>query len=69
MVIAGFSYECLYADVGTNSRVNDCGVWNKYGSSKALENKKISLASPRCLPVGVQNIAFIPLNTSLEDQT
>ena len=29
MTIAGPSYECLYADVGANGRVNDGGVWNK----------------------------------------
>ena len=33
MAIAGTSYECLYADVGTNGRVNDDGVWNKCGLS------------------------------------
>ena len=27
--IAGPEYECLYADVGCNGRVNDSGVWNK----------------------------------------
>ena len=29
MNIDGLSYECLYADIGTNGRVNDAGVWNK----------------------------------------
>ena len=29
IAIAGPSYEYLYADVGTNGRVNDGGVWNK----------------------------------------
>ena len=29
MAIDGLSYECLYADIGTNGRVNDAGVWNK----------------------------------------
>ena len=26
--ITGPEYECLYADVGSNGRVNDSGVWN-----------------------------------------
>ena len=29
MAIAGPEYECLYADVGSNGRVNDSGIWNK----------------------------------------
>ena len=28
MAVAGPDYECLYADVGTNGRVSDGGVWN-----------------------------------------
>ena len=29
LAIAGPEYECLYADVGSNGRVNDSGVWAK----------------------------------------
>ena len=50
MAIARPSYECLYADVATNGRVNDGGVWNKCGFSKALENQELSIPNPRCLP-------------------
>ena len=39
MAIAGPSYECFYVDVGTNGRVNEGGVWDKCGFSKALENQ------------------------------
>ena len=28
IAIAGPSYECLYADIGTNRRTSDGGVWN-----------------------------------------
>ena len=58
MVIAGPSYECLYADVRINGRVDDGGVWNKCGFSNAIGNNKLSLSSLRCLPGGVQNIPF-----------
>lgn len=37
MAIAGPSYECLYAGVGTNGRDNDGCVRNKCRFSKALE--------------------------------
>ena len=50
MAVVGPSYECLYADVGTNGRVSDGGVWNKCGFSKALENQELSIPNPRCLP-------------------
>ena len=59
MIIAGPSYECLYADVGTNGRVSDGSVWNKCGFSKALENQELSIPNPRCLPEGVQRIPFV----------
>ena len=59
MAIAGPSYECLYADVGANGRVNDGGVWNKCGFSNAIENNQLSLPTLRCLPGGVQNIPFV----------
>ena len=38
MAFAGPSYECLYADIGTNLRTSDGGVWNKRGMSKAIED-------------------------------
>ena len=59
MAIAGPSYECLYADVGRNGRVNDGGVWSKCGFSKVLENQELFIPNPRCLPRGVQRIPFV----------
>ena len=59
MAITGPSYECLYADVGTNGRVNDGGVWNKFGFSKVLENQEFFIPNPRCLPSGVQGTPFV----------
>ena len=29
LAVAGPDYECLFADIGTNGRVSDGGVWNK----------------------------------------
>ena len=59
MVIAGPSYECLYADIGTNGTLNNGGVWNNCGFSNAIEIIELSLPSPRSLPRGVQNIPFV----------
>ena len=53
MAITGPSYEFLYADIGTNGRVNDGGF------SKALENPELSILNPRCLPGGVQRVPLV----------
>ena len=29
LALAGPNYECLFADVGSNGRMNDSGIWNK----------------------------------------
>ena len=41
MAIAGPEYECLYADVGSNDRGNDSGVWNKSSLLKAIQNGSV----------------------------
>ena len=43
MAIACPDYECLYADVGSNGRVNDGEVWNKSGLLQAIENVSLEL--------------------------
>ena len=43
LAIAGPQYECLYADVVPNSRVNDSGVWNKSSLLQAIKNGSMKL--------------------------
>ena len=50
LAIAGPEYECLYADVGSNSRVNDSGVWNKNSLLQAIQNGSVKLPKD-ALPV------------------
>ena len=59
MAVAGPDYECLYADVGTNGRVSDGGVWNKCGLSQAIEDGIISLPPPKCLPNGDTEVPHV----------
>ena len=59
MAVAGPNYECLYYDIGTNGRVNDGGVWNKCGLSRALEEGKMNLPPPCCLPGGNEEVPFV----------
>ena len=47
MAVAGPDYECVYADVGTNGRVSDGGVWNKCGLMKAIEVGTVVLPPPK----------------------
>lgn len=49
----------LYADVGTNGRVSDGGVWNKCGLSQAIEDGNISLPPPQCLPHGDTEVPHV----------
>ena len=53
MAIAGPEYECLYADVGSNGRVNDSGVWNKSSLLQAMQNGSVKLPKDDALPNGV----------------
>ena len=53
MAIAGPEYECLYADVGSNDRVNDSGVGNKSSLLHAIQNGSVKLPKDDALPNGV----------------
>ena len=59
MAVAGPDYECLYADVGTNGRVSDGGVWNKCRISQDIEDGSIILPPPQCLPFGVIKVPYV----------
>ena len=52
MAIAGPNYECLYADVGSNGRVNDSGVWNKSSLLQGIQNGSVQLPDDEELPNG-----------------
>ena len=59
MAVAGQNYECLYADVGTNGRISDGGVWNKCGLEKSIEDETIVLPPPKCLPFGFKESLYV----------
>ena len=44
MAIAGPDYECLYADVGSNGRVSDSGIWNKCALLQGILNGTVELS-------------------------
>ena len=51
MAIDGLECDCLYADVGSNGRVNDSGVWNKSSLLQAIQNGSVKLPKDDALPV------------------
>ena len=67
IAITGPEHECLYADVGSNGRVNDFGIWNKSsllqgiqgGSVKFPNHKKLSNGEiTSCVFVGADAFAI-----------
>ena len=59
MAIAGPDYECIYADIWTNGRVNDAGVWNKCSISTAIDDNTLLIPSPQPLPFGMEIMLFV----------
>ena len=59
MAVAGPDYECIYADVGTNGRISDGGVWNKCSLSQGIQDGTVSLPPPKCLPHGVTEVPYV----------
>ena len=59
MAVTGPNYECLSYDIGTNGRVNDGGVWNKCILVKALQEGKMNLPLPCCLPRGNKQVPYV----------
>ena len=49
LAIAGPEYECLYADVGSNVRVNGSGVWNKSSLLQVIQNGSVKLPNDDAL--------------------
>ena len=59
MAVAGPDYECMYADVGTNGRVSDGGVWNYCGIAQSIEDGSIVLPPPECQPCGITKVPYV----------
>ena len=59
LAIAGPDYECLYADIGTNGRISDGGVWNKSSLSRGIETGEISLPKSKRLPYGAVEVPYV----------
>ena len=58
MAIAGPEYDCLYADVGSNGRVNDSGIWNKCALLQGILNGTVQLPADGMLLNG-ENVPYV----------
>ena len=58
MAIAGPDYECLYADVGSNRRVNDSGISNKCALLQGILNGTVELPAEGMLQNG-ENVPYV----------
>ena len=59
LLVAGADYDCIYVDVGTNSRVSDGGVWNKCSLAQKMNDNSLCLPLPKCLPLGKEEVPYV----------
>ena len=59
MAVVGPDYECIYADVGTNGRVSDGGVWSKTSLARAIQDNEMSLPESEALEYGVKKVPYV----------
>ena len=52
MAIAGPEYACLYADLDSNGRVKDSGIWNKTSLLQVIQNGSFKLPKDEKLSNG-----------------
>ena len=59
LAAAGPNYQCLYADIGTNGRTADGGIWKKTSLLKSIEKEELGVPSPTPLLLGVDPIPLV----------
>ena len=59
VAIAGPDYECIYTDIGSNSRMNDSGVWNASDMRKRIEDDDLGIHAPKPLPFGWIKVPYV----------
>ena len=59
MAVAVPDYECIYADVGTNSRCSDGGLWSNSNLPKQLEENSLRIPGPKKLTNGNSKTPYV----------
>ena len=58
LAIVGPDYECIYADVGSNGRMNDSGVWNQSDMRKKIEENAMNIPKADSLEDGKLSLPY-----------
>lgn len=59
--IVDANYNIIYANVGSQGRISDGGVFNSCGFKQKLESNELNLPDPRALPGRVQPVPYVIL--------
>ena len=59
LAIVGPNYEWIDADIGSNGRVNDAGVWNSFDLQRKIEDNCLNILAPTALIFGYIIIPFV----------
>lgn len=59
MALADANYKIIYANIGTNGRVSDGGVFNNCGLSRALQDNTLNLPPPEPLPGRSKQVPYV----------
>ena len=58
LAIVGPDYECIFADVGSNGRMNDAGVWNQSEMKQKIEENELKIPKDVPLEEGCVNMPY-----------
>jgi len=59
MAVLDANLRVIYADVGTNGRVSDRGIWNKCTLKEGLETNSLHIPSPSALPGTEEKFPYV----------
>lgn len=59
MALVGPEYEFLYAEIGSNGRNSDGGIWDQGQLKKSIEDGSLNLPTPKALPGRDTKVPFV----------
>ena len=59
LATAGPDYGYIYADIGSNGRMNDSGIWNSFDLQRKIEDNCLNIPAPTALLFGYIGIPFV----------
>jgi len=59
MMLRDADYNITYANIGSQGRISDRGVFRNCTLSKKLKNGTLNLPTPRCLPQKLKPVPYV----------